>query len=82
MLCSILEKRPKPYKAAQSFEFALEVIAEERAKQFDPHLVDVFLQLQPTIGLPKLKAAIGQEEAPRTDADRVSSFDWVKDRLT
>jgi putative two-component system response regulator len=68
----------RPYKAAQSFEVALEIITEERAKQFDPQLVDVFLQLQPTQGLPKLNAAIEQEEASRTDVDRVSRIDWVK----
>jgi putative two-component system response regulator len=61
----------RPYKAAQTFEFALEVIAEERAKQFDPQLVDAFLELQPTPGLPNLNAAIEQEGVSRTDANRV-----------
>jgi len=59
----------RPYKVAESLEVALDAIAAERSKQFDPQLVDVFLELQPTQGLRKLNAAIGQEEAPRTDAD-------------
>lgn len=50
----------RPYKEAQSFEVALNSIVEEREKQFDPGLVDIFLDLQPSRGLRDLNAAIEQ----------------------
>jgi putative two-component system response regulator len=50
----------RPYKPAQTVEVALAIIAEEREKQFDPHLVDVFLELQPSYGLRRLNAALDQ----------------------
>jgi putative two-component system response regulator len=52
----------RPYKEAQSVEVALDSIFEGREKQFDPNLVDVFLELQPTRGLRKLNAALDQEQ--------------------
>ncbi len=52
----------RPYKAAQSFEVALDSIVEERGKQFDPTLVDAFLELQPSRGLQGLNAAVGQDQ--------------------
>ena len=57
----------RPYKLAQSVEVALDVIFEEREKQFDPQLVDVFLELQPLRGLNRLNAAIDRERAAMPD---------------
>jgi putative two-component system response regulator len=58
----------RPYKAAQTVEVALAAIAQERGMQFDPNLVDVFLELQPSYGLRKLNAALDQPENARVDA--------------
>ena len=58
----------RPYKEAMSFEVALDSITQEREKQFDPQLVDAFLELQPARGLRELNAAIDQEQADRTCA--------------
>jgi putative two-component system response regulator len=60
----------RPYKAAQSFEVALDEIERERGKQFDPQLVDVFLDLQPTRGLRRLNIAIDQEQQETADGLR------------
>jgi putative two-component system response regulator len=60
----------RPYKAAQSIEVALDAIIQEREKQFDPNLVDVFLELQPSSGLRRLNSALDQEESPRPVIDR------------
>jgi putative two-component system response regulator len=68
----------RPYKAAQSFEVALEAIVQEREKQFDPHLVDAFRELQATSGLRRLSAALDQDKASPTDADRASRIDCVR----
>jgi putative two-component system response regulator len=64
----------RPYKEAQSSEAALNAIFEERGKQFDPQLVDVFLELQVTSGLWKLTTAIGQAEQAAIE-DQLSSRD-------
>jgi len=61
----------RPYKTALSFEVALDSILQEREKQFDPNLVDVFLELHSTSDLHKLNAAITQEENSRAEADRL-----------
>jgi putative two-component system response regulator len=37
----------RPYKEAESAAVAMERICQERAKQFDPALVDIFARLQP-----------------------------------
>jgi len=62
----------RPYKAALTFEAAMDSIVREREKQFDPHLVDVFLDLQPTRGLRELNVAIDQEQSDRAAADQAS----------
>ena len=53
----------RPYKAAQSVEVALAAIAQERGTQFDPNLVDVFLELQPSYGLRRLNTALDQGQS-------------------
>lgn len=69
----------RPYKAAQSVEVALDAILEEREKQFDPHLVDVFLELQPNRGLPALSNAVDEAQnsqtSPASTADSVLTKD-------
>jgi putative two-component system response regulator len=61
----------RPYKTAMSFDVALDSILKEREKQFDPNLVDVFLELHPTSDLRKLNTAITQEEDSLAEADRL-----------
>ena len=63
----------RPYKPAQSVEVALDVIVEEREKQFDPQLVDVFLELQSRRGLDRLNAAIDRKRAAPTASERSAS---------
>jgi putative two-component system response regulator len=55
----------RPYKAAQSIEDAIDAIVAERERQFDPRLVDVFLELQPTRGLGNLNAAVDRQQVSR-----------------
>jgi putative two-component system response regulator len=57
----------RPYKEALSFEVALDAIWEERAKQFDPNLVDMFLELHSMRGLRELNAAVTQDTEPQSD---------------
>lgn len=52
----------RPYKPAMGVDVALEELDREKGKQFDPTLVDAFLELQPSRGLRGLGAAIAQEE--------------------
>ncbi len=61
----------RPYKAAQSPEVALEALVEGREKQFDPHLVDVFLELQPAYGLQRLNSAVDLKEPSQLGIDCV-----------
>jgi putative two-component system response regulator len=56
----------RPYKEASSLEVALEVLQQEKAKQFDPDLVDIFLGLQPALGLSDLRAAL-QNDSSRVE---------------
>jgi putative two-component system response regulator len=58
----------RPYKAAQSLEDALDEIVRQREKQFDPQLVDAFLELHPPTGLRRLNAAIDQEQTSPADS--------------
>jgi putative two-component system response regulator len=67
----------RPYKAAQSFEVALDSIVEERGKQFDPTLVDAFLELQPSRGLKGLNAAVGQDQSTASTADRAADIEHI-----
>jgi putative two-component system response regulator len=55
----------RPYKAAQSVEEAVTALLDERGKQFDPNLVDAFVDLQPS-GLRRLNSAIAREQTPHT----------------
>jgi putative two-component system response regulator len=48
----------RPYKEAQSTEAALDSLRQERGKQFDPNLVDVFTQLHVLNDLGKLGDAL------------------------
>ncbi len=61
----------RPYKEAQGLNTALDAIVKERGKQFDPHLVDVFLDLQPSTGLRHLVVAIDKEQ-PSVDVPQLS----------
>ena len=55
----------RPYKKAASAEVAMDTIRQERGKQFDPSLVDVFVELQPPQDLGRLSDALTwQTEAP------------------
>jgi putative two-component system response regulator len=49
----------RPYKEAETAAAAMECIVGESGKQFDPALVDVFTQLQPSEDLGRLSEAIG-----------------------
>jgi hypothetical protein len=49
----------RPYKEAESVTVAMECIRQERAKQFDPGLVDVFAELQPAEDLGRLSERKG-----------------------
>ncbi len=53
----------RPYKDSQSPEIAIEVIRQERGKQFDPKLVDVFTELHPSQDLEKLAQVLDWEAA-------------------
>ena len=57
----------RPYKVAQTLEVALDAIVSERGKQFDPDLVDAFLELQPASGLRRLNTALDQEQIHAKD---------------
>lgn len=70
----------RPYKAAQSIEVALDAIVEERGKQFDPDLVDVFLELQPHRGIRRLNSAVGREEATMPAENRAHQTDSAEQR--
>ncbi len=48
----------RPYKQAMGIDVALDAIQEEKGKQFDPTLVQAFLDLQPTRGLSELSFAV------------------------
>lgn len=52
----------RPYKQASSSDAAIDVIRQEREKQFDPVLVDTFCDLQPEYGLGRLASALEQEQ--------------------
>jgi putative two-component system response regulator len=41
----------RPYKPPWTFDSALEEIREQRGRHFDPHLVDLFLELAPKLEL-------------------------------
>jgi putative two-component system response regulator len=52
----------RPYKQASGSEVAMNVIREEREKQFDPVLVDAFCALQPQCDLGRLAITLEQEQ--------------------
>jgi putative two-component system response regulator len=51
----------RPYKKAETPEVALERICEQKGTQFDPHLVDVFLELRPDTDLGSLGRALSEQ---------------------
>jgi putative two-component system response regulator len=51
----------RPYKEASSIEVALDVIEQEKEKQFDPELVKSFLGLHRTDGLTELEDRLNQD---------------------
>jgi putative two-component system response regulator len=51
----------RPYKDAERPAVAMECICQEREKQFDPALVDVFVQLQPSTDLGCLSDAVERD---------------------
>lgn len=57
----------RPYKQASTPEVALEALEQEQGKQFDPHLVQVFLTLQPGRGLAQLREVLGRGAYSETD---------------
>ncbi len=54
----------RPYKAAASIAAAIDLIKEEREKQFDPALVDAFCELQSQPDILRLSAALENEPEP------------------
>src|SRR5580692_9381347 len=54
----------RPYKAAASISAAIDLIKEEREKQFDPTLVDAFCDLQSQPDILRLSGAIESENEP------------------
>lgn len=54
----------RPYKEAASIDVALDVICQEKGKQFDPDLATTFIELQPTRSLIDLQDALGDQEVP------------------
>ena len=59
----------RPYKQSSSVEDALDSLEQEKGKQFDPALVEAFLQLQPARGLGDLSSAIAQEQGAVPPSD-------------
>ena len=52
----------RPYKAAASIEAAIELIRQERERQFDPSLVDAFCELQNRPDILRLSSALENEK--------------------
>jgi len=48
----------RPYKAAQSVSAAIRIMIEQKGKQFDPNLVDVFVKLERSNDLTRLSEAL------------------------
>jgi putative two-component system response regulator len=62
----IVHKRP--YQPERPVQEALAIILEEKGKQFDPQVVDAFLNLRAAEGLTKLGEALEQEAASNLGA--------------
>jgi putative two-component system response regulator len=54
----------RPYKEASSVDEAMEIIHQEKGKQFDPALVEAFFGVQPTRSLVALRDALKPESVP------------------
>lgn len=54
----------RPYKGAASIAVALDVISQEKGKQFDPDLATAFIELQRTRNLIDLRDALNDQEGP------------------
>ena len=65
----------RPYKDAYSHEKAVEIIAEERGKQFDPEIVDVFLENNEVFE--RVRKFIDFEEHPETISELIDSIDSI-----
>ena len=65
----------RPYKQALGIDVALEALDQEKGKQFDPGLVDAFLQLQPKRGLSELGLAIERETEETRTQESVAGSD-------
>lgn len=63
----------RPYKEAYSHAKAVEIIAAERAKQFDPEIVDVFLENHEVFE--RVRKFIDFEEHPETISELIDSMD-------
>ncbi len=65
----------RPYKDAYSHEKAVEIIADERGKQFDPEIVDVFFENNKVFE--RVRKFIDFEENPETISELIDSIDSV-----
>ncbi len=63
----------RPYKEAYSHQKAVDIIASERGKQFDPEIVDVFLENNEVFE--RVRKFIDFEENPETIGELIDSVD-------
>ncbi len=59
----------RPYKDSQSPEIAMECIRQERGKQLDPKLAEVFIELHPSRDLEKLAHVLDWEAEGKVQGD-------------
>lgn len=62
----------RPYKEALPLDEAMKILAEERAKHFDPALVQAFLPLLKTQGPEKLTTELSDDNRVQRDFDSIS----------
>jgi putative nucleotidyltransferase with HDIG domain len=65
----------RPYRAAMSVQAAFDILRERRGTMYDPHIVDRFIELQPSLAL--AQEPVAHEQAPRVPppAARPASVD-------
>ncbi len=61
----------RPYKEALPLDEAMEILAQERGKHFDPALVQAFLPLLKAQGPEKLTTKLSEDSRARQDFDRI-----------
>ena len=69
----------RPYKEAYTHEKAVKIIAAERGKQFDPEIVDAFLENHPVFE--RIRKFIGFEENPESISELLETVDQRNSQL-